>query len=296
MECRGGAVSVGNFDGVHRGHVALLEELHRQAAGVRGPAVALTFDPHPVQLLRPAGFPPPLTTVAERARLLHEHGAGQVVILETMHDLLRLTAEEFFERVVRGHFQAQGMVEGVNFGFGRGRSGNVETLAALCRRDGLRLVVVPPLVLDGQPISSSRVRDALLRGAVREAAACLGRPYRLGGTVETGQKRGAGLGFPTANLGRIETLIPGNGVYAVRAEHAGNRWPGAANVGPNPTFGENVRKVEVHLIDFHGDLYGQRLSVEFVDRLRDTRPFANVNELIAQLRADVERARRLGAS
>jgi riboflavin kinase/FMN adenylyltransferase len=284
-------VSVGNFDGVHRGHVALLEELHRQAAGVRGPAVALTFDPHPMQLLRPAGFPSPLTTVADRARLLHEHGAGQVVILETMHDLLRLTAEEFFERVVRGHFQARGMVEGINFGFGRGRGGNVETLAALCRRDGLRLVIVPPLVLDGQPISSSRVRDALMRGAVREAAVCLGRPYRLSGTVESGQKRGAGLGFPTANLGRIETLIPGNGVYAVRAEHGGTRWPGAANIGPNPTFGENARKVEVHLIDFHGDLYGQSLSVEFIDRLRDTRPFANVNELIAQLRADVERAR-----
>jgi riboflavin kinase/FMN adenylyltransferase len=290
-DCRGGAVSVGNFDGVHRGHVALVEGLRRQAVVVRGPAVALTFDPHPVQLLRPDSSPPPLTTVAERARLLQLHGAEHVVVLRTTLDLLRLTAEEFFVRVVRGHFDARAMAEGTNFGFGRGRGGNVETLAELCRRDGLALVVVPPVNIDGEPVSSSRVRSALQRGAVREAAACLGRSYRLNGTVGTGQRRGATLGFPTANLERTATLIPGDGVYAVRVEQDGNSWPGAANVGPNPTFGENARKVEVHLIGFQGDLYGQELAVDFIDRLRDTRPFGGVDELIAQLRADIERAR-----
>jgi riboflavin kinase/FMN adenylyltransferase len=292
-DCRGGALSVGNFDGVHRGHVALLEELRRQADAVHGPAVALTFDPHPLQLLRPDSYPPPLTTIAERARLLRAHGADHVVILGTTHDFLRLTAEEFFERVVRGHFEARAMVEGESFGFGRGRGGNVATLAELCRRDGLGLVVVPPVDVGGQAVSSSRVRAALQRGAVREAAQCLGRPYRLTGTVEAGQQRGAGLGFPTANLGRAQTLIPGDGVYAVRVDRDGTRWPGAANIGPNPTFGESARKVEVHLIGFRGDLYGQGLSVEFIDRLRDTRPFGGVSELVAQLRADVERAREI---
>jgi riboflavin kinase/FMN adenylyltransferase len=291
--CRGGALSVGNFDGVHRGHVALLEELRRQAGAVHGPAVALTFDPHPLQLLRPDSYPPPLTTVADRARLLRAHGADHVVILGTTHDFLRLTAEEFFERVVRGYFEARAMVEGESFGFGRGRSGNVTTLAELCRRAGLGLVVVPPVDVGGVAVSSSRVRAALQRGAVREAAECLGRPYRLTGTVEAGQRRGAGLGFPTANLGRTQTLIPGDGVYAVRADRDGTRWPGAANIGPNPTFGENARKVEVHLIGFQGDLYGQELSVDFLDRLRDTRPFGGINELVAQLRADVERAREI---
>lgn len=289
--CRGGAVSVGNFDGVHRGHVALLKELRRQAAATHGPAVALTFDPHPLQLLRPDTCPPPLTTTAERARLLQAHGVDHVVVLRTTHDLLSLTAEEFFERVVRGHFDGRAMVEGVNFGFGRGRGGNVETLAGLCRRDGLSLVVVPPLEVGGEAVSSSRVRAALRRGAVREAAECLGRPYRLTGTVGTGQRRGATLGFPTANLERMGTLVPGDGVYAVRAWREEASWPGAANVGPNPTFGEGARKVEVHLIGFQGDLYGRELSVDFIDRLRDTRPFSSVNELITQLRADVERAR-----
>jgi riboflavin kinase/FMN adenylyltransferase len=292
-DCRGGAVSVGNFDGVHRGHVALLEELRRQASAVRGPAVALTFDPHPLQLLRPEYCPPPLTTGADRAALLQAHGAEQVVVLQTTHDLLRLTAEEFFERVVRSQFGARAMVEGDNFGFGRGRGGNVATLAELCRRDGLGLVVVPPVLVDGQSVSSSRVRSALQRGDVREASQCLGRPYRLRGTVGVGQRRGATLGFPTANLERAQTLIPGDGVYAVRAEHEGAARPGAANVGPNPTFGENARKVEVHLIGFHGDLYGAELWVDFIERLRDTRRFGSVSELLAQLRADVERAREV---
>jgi riboflavin kinase/FMN adenylyltransferase len=302
--CRGGAVSVGNFDGVHRGHVALLEELRRQAGALPGSAVALTFDPHPLQLLHPDNYPPPLTTPAERARLLQVHGASEIVVLRTTPDLLQLTAEEFFERVVRGRFDARTMVEGVNFGFGRGRSGNVDTLAELCHRDGLRLIVVPPLLLEDEAVSSSRIRSALQRGAVAEAARCLGRPYRLTGTVGTGQRRGATLGFPTANLEQMETLIPGDGVYAVRA-HLPPRapsgrgvggegsWAAAANIGPNPTFGEKARKVEVHLIGFHGDLYGRELAVDFIGRLRDTRPFAGVNELVAQLRLDIERARAI---
>jgi riboflavin kinase/FMN adenylyltransferase len=185
------------------------------------------------------------------------------------------------------------MVEGTNFGFGRGRGGNVDTLTALCRRDGVAIVVVPPVHLGGEPVSSSRVRSALQRGAVAEAADCLGRPYRLTGTVGTGQRRGAKLGFPTANLERVETLIPGDGVYVVRVYRGDTSWAGAANVGPNPTFGENARKVEVHLIGFRGDLYGHELSVDFVERLRDTRPFGSVNELVAQLRADIERARKV---
>ncbi len=289
--CRGGAVSVGNFDGVHLGHVALLHELRRGADAVGGPAVALTFDPHPLQLLRPDSYPPPLTTPAERARLIAANGADHVVLLRTTHDLLRLTAEEFFAQVLRGRFDVRAMAEGGTFGFGRGRGGSVETLAELCRRDGVRLVVVPPVQLGGEAVSSSRVRSALLRGEVGEAAECLGRPYSLSGTVATGRRRGATLGFPTANLERVETLIPGNGVYAVRGEVGGAVWPAAANVGPNPTFGEDARKVEVHLIGFVGNLYGQELSVDFLRRLRDTRPFGSVEELVAQLRDDVEQAR-----
>jgi riboflavin kinase/FMN adenylyltransferase len=291
--CRGGAVTIGNFDGVHRGHAALVAEVRRQARAASGPAVALTFDPHPLQLLRPEQFQPVLTTTGDRAELLRTHGADAVVILRTTPALLHLRADEFFDQVVRTRLDARVLVEGVNFGFGRDREGDVHTLAALCRRAGLGLVVVPPVTVDGRPVSSSRVRGALVAGDVRAAAALLDRPYRLRGTVGTGQRRGQTLGFPTANLVQVDTLVPGDGVYAVRVHQDGAAGPGAANVGPNPTFGEQARKVEVHLIGFQGDLYGRRLAIDFLERLRDTRPFGSAAELVEQLRADVEQARRL---
>jgi riboflavin kinase / FMN adenylyltransferase len=290
---RGGAVTIGNFDGVHRGHVALLTELRARARAAGGPAVVVTFDPHPLQLLRPEQFLPLLTEPADRVELLQAHGADHVVVLQTTPELLRLTAAQFFAEVVRQRLQARAMVEGANFAFGRNREGNIETLAELCREAGITLAVAPPFLEDGVLVSSSRVRNALLRGAVREAARLLARPYRVRGTVAAGQRRGATLGFPTANLEKIVTVIPADGVYAVRVEAAGQVWAGAANVGPNPTFGEQARKVEVHLIGFQGDLYGQTLAVDFIDRLRDTRPFGSADELVAQLRQDVEQAGRL---
>jgi riboflavin kinase / FMN adenylyltransferase len=290
--CRGGAVAIGNFDGVHRGHASLMMTLRSQAQAVRGPAVALTFDPPPVALLRPSQTPLPLTTLPERTRLLQQLGADHVVVLRTDHDLLALTADAFFARVVQETLGARALVEGVTFGFGRNREGNVGRLAELCRGAGIGLIVVSPVRVDGVEVSSSRVRAALLAGDVAAATQMLGRLYRLQGTVGVGQRRGRTLGFPTANLTETETLVPGDGVYAVLAHVQGAAWPAAANVGPNPTFGEHAPKVEVHLIGYQGDLYGQPLEVDFVQRLRDTRPFAGVEDLTAQLRRDVEQARR----
>lgn len=287
---RDGAVSIGNFDGVHRGHVALVAELRRQAGAAKGPAVAVTFDPPPLRLLRPELYHPALTTIADRAGQLEANGADHVLVLRTTSELLQLTADQFFNDVVRGGLAARAMVEGPNFGFGHNREGDVNRLAEMCRHDGLNLAIVPPLEWNGVIVSSSRVRTALLRGDVREAADMLGRPYHLRGTVGTGQRRGHTLGFPTANLERVHTLIPGDGVYAVRVPYRQTIWPGAANVGPNPTFGEQVRKIEVHLIGFDGNLVGQELAVDFVERLRDTRPFAGVGQLVEQLKLDVARA------
>ncbi len=295
-ECRGGAVAIGNFDGVHRGHAFLVSELRKQAAAVGGPAVVVTFDPHPLQLLRPEQFEPVLTTLADRGRLLLRRGADHVVVLQTTHELLKRTAEEFFDGVIRERLAARALAEGSNFRFGHDREGDVETLRRLGARHRIGVAIVPPLLQDGLPVSSSRVRRALLRGAVVEAAWLLDRPYRIRGVVGTGQRRGQKLGFPTANLERVPVLIPGDGVYAVRVHQGGTSWPGAANVGPNPTFGEQARKVEVHLIGFRGDLYGQELEVDFLERLRDTWPFSGVAELVAQLHADVERARRAAGS
>jgi riboflavin kinase/FMN adenylyltransferase len=295
-DCRGGAVAIGNFDGVHRGHAALMAALRAQADAVRGPAVALTFDPHPADVLRPGQSPPPLTTTAERARLLHELAADQVIVIRTTPDLLALRADAFFAQVIQERLAARALVEGPNFGFGRRREGNIDTLARLCQESDTALTVVPPVRVQDAEVSSSRIRTTLMSGDVREAATLLGRPYRLSGLVGVGEKRGRTIGFPTANLDAIPTVVPGDGVYVVRALVDGAAWPGAANVGPNPTFGENTRKVEVHIIGFDGDLYGRPLLVDFLERLRETRPFRGPTELIEQLKKDVEAAQRIAAA
>jgi riboflavin kinase/FMN adenylyltransferase len=293
--CRGGAVTIGNFDGVHRGHQDLLAEVKRRAQALPGPAVAVTFHPHPLQLLRPKQFQPLLTTVACRAEVIHGYGADHVVVLATTPRFLQLTAADFCERVLCAGLDARAIVEGPNFGFGRNREGNIDTLKDFCQRAQRELTVVPPFQWEGKTVSSSRVRNELLQGAVRSAAALLGRPFRIVGLVSRGQERGRKLGFPTANLDNIATLLPADGVYAVRASFQDRSLAAAANIGPNPTFGENAHKVEVHLIDFQGELLGKTLAVDFIERLRDTRAFAGVEELIQQLTLDVKQVRDLAA-
>jgi len=236
--------------------------------------------------------PPRLTTMETRAELRHGLGVDHVVVLRTSPDLLALEAEDFFSQVVVNGIAARALVEGENFAFGRGRKGNIERLEDFCRIHGLALTIVPRQDLGAVEISSSAVRTSLLAGDVALAARQLGRCYRLSGNVTTGAKRGRTIGFPTANLAGIATLIPRDGVYAVRANVGDRTWPAAVNVGPNPTFGETARKVEVHLLDFTGDLYGTTLSFDFVARLRDTRTFASVDELRTQLQQDIAATRQ----
>lgn len=290
-EFTGGAVTVGNFDGVHLGHRALLAVVHRHARVVSGPAIAVTFDPPPVALLNPPGLRAPLTSVADRAELLHAAGADHVILMKTEPGLLALSPESFFEEVILRLFRARAVVEGFNFRFGRARAGDAATLRQLCAAHGLAFEEVRPHLGDGEPVSSSRVRSALTSGEVAEAAAMLGRPYAITGVVEAGAKRGRTIGFPTANIGRIPTLIPKDGVYAVTATVEGRTHQAAANIGPAPTFGVDTRTVEVHLLDFDGDLYGKELRVAFVRRLRDTQTFPGITELVAQLRRDVAAVR-----
>lgn len=287
-QCHGGVVSIGNFDGVHRGHVVLVECMRSIARQIGGPAVAFTFDPHPVCLLRPQQSPAPLTWTERKAELLHACGADEVVVVHTKIELLRLTAEEFFERVVRGSLGARVLVEGPNFGFGRNRSGTITTLNRLCAAAQMQLDVIDPLEIDGQVISSSRVRQCLTDGQVELAAQLLGRPHRVRGQVATGAGRGASLGFPTANLQGTDTVVPGDGVYACRVEHGDKSWPAAAHIGPNATFGEVQRSIEAHLIGFAGDLVGRMLEIDFLARLRGTQKFASAAELVAQMRRDME--------
>ena len=291
-EVRGGVVAVGNFDGVHRGHAALIAAARQLG---RGPVVPVTFDPHPLVLLAPEKYQPPLTTVPDRVSLLHAGGADHVVVLRTSPELLALAPEAFFRAIVRGALGARGVVEGFNFRFGKDRAGSNDTLRTLCAEAAIEFREVPAFELGGRPVSSSRVRDALAAGDMAAAADLLARPYRVSGTVGTGARRGRTIGFPTANLERIETFVPAEGVYAVSVTTDAGVFAGAAHIGPNATFGEDVRTVEVHLLDFDGDLYGQTLAVDFVARLRSTRKFDGVDALVEQMRRDVAQARRIVA-
>ena len=294
-DLRRGAVTIGNFDGVHRGHARLVERLLAKAREVGGPAIVFTFDPHPVRLLRPESAPPPLTWTDRKAQLLDELGVTAVIAYPTDEALLRLSPEEFFQRIVQEKLAAQAMVEGPNFFFGRGRAGNIETLAQLCAAAGLSLEMVPPVTIGNSIVSSSRVREAITAGDADLARQLLTRPYRVRGMVTHGSGRGAKIGFPTANLAAIDTLLPAQGVYAAAALSSAGNWPAAVNIGPNPTFGEQALKVEVHLIGFAGPLYGQPLEVEFLSRLRSIQQFASVSELKAQLSRDIAAAREIAS-
>jgi riboflavin kinase/FMN adenylyltransferase len=292
---RGAFLAVGNFDGVHLGHAQLIARLRTRADEAGAPAVALTFNPHPVALLRPDKAPVPLLWTERNAELLQQAGATEVGVFHTGPWLLGLTARAFFERVVLGQFAARGMVEGPNFFFGRDRKGDTRQLDAWCRAAGLPFEVVAPSTVDGQLVSSSRVRTAITERHVAEARRMLGRPHRIRGLVTHGAARGAGLGFPTANLDGIDTLIPGDGVYAALAlvDGQGPPVPTACHIGPNVTFGEQVRKVEAHLIDFSGDLYGRTVHLDVMDMIRPSRKFAGLDDLLAQIRDDVAQVRTI---
>ncbi len=318
---RNGAVAIGNFDGVHQGHARIVERLRKIAADVGGPAIVFTFDPHPVRLLRPELAPPPLTWTDRKAELLAQLGVDAMIAYPTDEALLALSPDDFFRIIVREKLAAQAMIEGPNFYFGHNRAGDIKKLNELCGATGVRLEIAEPIRAgdDDEFVSSSRIRRLIAAGDVDAARTLLTQPYRLRGMVTHGAARGAKIGFPTANVDAIDTILPGMGVYAGRAyvsekesgdsslsgtglwpvaSPAGRRchsWPAAINIGPSPTFGVDEVRVEVHLIGFAGSLYGQPLEVDFIARLRDIQPFGGVDALVAQLRRDVEAARQMAA-
>jgi riboflavin kinase/FMN adenylyltransferase len=290
-----GAVAIGNFDGVHRGHARIVERLLARARQVDGPAIVFTFEPHPVQLLRPAETPPPLTWIDRKAELLGALGADAVVAYPTDRTLLSLSPEDFFRFVIRERLQARALVEGPNFYFGRDRAGDVETLSQLCQRHQIQLEIVEPLVADGSYVSSSRIRALIRMGDVRQANGLLTQPYRVRGEVRRGAGRGASIGFATANLDPSGMCLPAKGVYAGRAYLPQLVFPAAINIGPNPTFGEHAVKFETHMVGIDRSLYGEWLEVEFLDRLRDVSPFSSIETLKEQLAKDVQATMKIAA-
>lgn len=291
---RTGAVAIGNFDGVHLGHARIVDRVIERARELNGPAVVFTFDPHPVRLLRPAEAPPPLTWTDRKAELLSRLGIDAVIAYPTDEELLQLDPQAFFDKVVRQQLDARAMVEGPNFFFGHRRAGTIEVLKQLTAAAGISLDVVEPVVVDGRYVSSSRIRTLLGEGRVDLAREMLTEPYRIRGMVVHGAGRGEKLGFGTANLDAIDTLLPAAGVYAGRGFVNNTRWPAAINVGARPTFGEHSLAVEVHLVGWDGGpLYGQPLEVDFLAPLRNIQRFAGIDELKSQLRQDAQTSRRV---
>lgn len=285
----GGVISIGNFDGVHRGHAALLGRVCELARTLGGPSVAVVLDPHPASLLRPDAAPQRLTTIGRRLERLTELGVDFLVVCSINREFLNLSAEQFFQSLVVEKLRAKGMVEGPNFFFGRNRGGNIESLQAFCAAAEIQCVIAGSIERDEEMISSTRIRNALMSGEIVQANELLGAPYQLEGVVGTGQKRGRKLGFPTANLDAIPTLVPKNGVYGGVTQLDGRLIPVAIHIGPNPTFeSSDVRKVEVHLLDYSGDLYGQRVMVDFHTRVRDITRFDSPEQLKQQLAQDIQ--------
>jgi len=293
-ELAGGVVSIGNFDGVHRGHAELLGKVRGLADELGSLAIAVVFDPHPAVILRPERAPPKLTWIERRAELMDKLGIDALVVCETTTEFLRLTAEEFFQSLIVDKLRAAAIVEGPNFFFGRDRGGDVQVLGELCREQEIELEIVAPREVGDQMISSTRIRTLLGDGRIEAAAEMLGTPYRVRGTVTVGARRGQQIGFPTANLTEIDVIVPATGVYAAWAIVDQQPFPAAVHIGPNPTLDDDSAvKVEVHLLDFAADLYGETLLLDFIARVRDIARFDSPADLVAQLERDIDRVRSL---
>ena len=289
-------VTVGTFDGVHRGHRDVLDRLVARGRALGMRTVLVTFEPHPLEVVNPAAAPLMLTLGEEKREVLAESGIDYLAVLPFTRTLARYAAEEFVTHVLRERFNMEYLLMGYDHGFGRNREGDVEVLQALGAREGFRVEVVPPVSIgDGRPISSTSIRRAVAGGDLDRAAHGLGRPYALGGRVVQGAARGRGLGFPTINLAppSPRKLLPPQGVYAVRVQTPGGAHGGMLNLGPRPTFGDASVGIEAHLFDTSGDWYGAWVRVDFIARLRDTQKFASPAALVEQLRRDEDDARRV---
>jgi riboflavin kinase/FMN adenylyltransferase len=285
-------LAIGVFDGVHVGHQALVHSVSLRAQADRATPMAATFDPLPIEVLAPGAPPSALSDIDERCALLQAAGAKAVVVFQFTPEFAALAPDEFARRLCAAGDLREVCV-GDDFQFGRDRSGDVRALTDLGKKLGFKVHIASPVSVDGKIVSSTRIRNALLAGDVESAAKLLGRNYAVTGVVEHGDKRGRALGFPTVNLGVPPSrLLPRDGIYAVWAHVNGARVPAAASLGVRPTFGAGERRLEAFLLDWTGDLYGDRVKAEFVKRLRDELRFSSAAELAEQIAKDVVETRK----
>jgi riboflavin kinase/FMN adenylyltransferase len=290
----GSVVAIGNFDGVHLGHQALFAHAGKLARQEGVPALALTFDPHPGRFFSPELAPPLITTEEQKLRQLERCGLDIVVVQRFDREFAKLKPDQFIREVLVRHLSARHVVVGQGFVFGRHRAGNLATLGTLGRECGFATHGHDLVRASGIPISSTKVREFVLMGRMRGAKALLGREFEVIGTVVTGAGKGRTIGIPTANLEPDTELIPGRGVYAGRAMVGGEFYPSVINVGTAPTVRTSTQMIiEAHLLDFSGDLVGERLSVTFTQRLRSEERFSSIEELVAAIQRDIDSARQI---
>ncbi len=287
-------VTFGAFDGIHLGHRALINRAREGARLLGAEATVLTFEPHPARVLRPASAPARITTLADRAERIEAAGADSLVVLPFDASMAALSAEEFVGDVLVAGLGTVAVVTGPDQRFGRGRGGDAAGLVLLGLQHGFQVEMLRPVNVAGEPASSTRVRGLITDGRLAEANRVLGAPHRVSGVVVHGDHRGRTIGVPTANVAPETEVLPANGVYATRVRTPDGAWRSAVtNVGTRPTFeGDGVR-IEAHLLDYEGDLYDQALSVDFVARIRTERRFDGLDALVAQIQADIQRAREL---
>ena len=293
---RGAVLAMGNFDGVHRGHQAVIAVARKSASEFGRPAGVLTFEPHPRDFFHPAEPLFRLTDEAAKLRLLAAAGLDGAVVLTFNAALAATTAEDFVAHILVGRFAVSGVIVGFNFHFGKNRAGSPAFLTEQGRKYGFAVDIVPPFELDGRPVSSGPIRDALIAGRVTDAAVLLGFPWFVSGKVIHGDKRGRELGFPTANLELEASCGLRHGVYAVRVGVDGRRYDGVANFGRRPMFDSGAVLLEVFLFDFAGDLYGRDIDVAFIDWIREEKLFSSVGELVRNMDNDAAQARAVLAN
>ncbi len=289
-------VALGNFDGVHVGHQAILQAAITRARAINGTAFALTFDPLPAKVLAPERAPRLILTGDDKAELLRSSGIDGVIVLRFNLELSKLTPRKFAIEYIRERIGARAVVVGHNVSFGHQRAGNAATMTALGRELGFEAIVVGPVKAGEMEVSSTRVREAITAGDLALVTRMLGRRHFLSGPVIHGRERGRTIGFPTANVAPRTECIPPDGVYATRIILADGAYPSITNIGMRPTFAEPARTFEAHIFDFNRDIYGQEVKLEIIERIRPERKFASGQELAAQIAADLQRAKEILAN
>jgi riboflavin kinase/FMN adenylyltransferase len=291
---RNPVLTVGNFDGVHIGHVSLFQRVRELADRLEGESLIITFNPHPTKVLFPGNGPPLITPHEQKMKLVEEAGIDVFVVFEFTREFAQLSAHDFVQHIIHEKIGARAVVVGPDYRFGHKREGDIPLLIRMGEELDFEVHVVSDLNVNGREVSSSTIRNLVIAGDLQNARQMLGRDYQVAGQVVPGRDRGGRLlGFPTANLEVFDELIPKPGVYATEVFVDGQRHEGATNIGYSPTFKNGTFSVETHILDFSGDIYGKIIQVRFIERLRDEKTFSGPGELSIQIRKDVEQARRV---